>query len=105
MSHGCVRRFLAAIVATHLALAFLAVCLGSCLAPAEAHACCQSKAPAITAETGGCFLHTDGVSVTAIDLPADGSGAVVVLTALPTLPVAHPDAPSVAASPPRILRI
>jgi hypothetical protein len=105
VSHGCVRRILAAIVATNLALAFLAVCLGSCLAPAETHACCQSKAPAITAETGGCFLHTDGVSVTAIDLAADSSGVVVVLKALPTLPAAHPVAPTVAAPPPRILRI
>lgn len=99
------RRIAAAVLATNLALAFLAVCLGSCLAPRDAHACCQSKGPALTDENSGCFLHTDGVGVTAIDVPADSNCAVVMLAALPTLLVAHSVAPAVAASPPLILRI
>ena len=105
MSHGDVRRFAAAVMATNLALAFLALCLASCLAPADTHACCRSKIPAISAEESGCCLDTDGVRVVAIDLPADSSRAGVTFSSPSSPSAVQRDAPAVAASPPRILRI
>jgi hypothetical protein len=93
-------------MATNLALAFLALCLASCLAPADAHACCRSKSPLISANADGCCLDTDGVSVAAAnDLPADTSVGEVVHLVLTSKPGAAFGAPAASASPPRVLRI
>jgi hypothetical protein len=107
VSHGRVRRFAAAALATNLALAFLALCLASCLAPADAHGCCRSKSPMISAQTNGCCLDTDGVSVAAAanDLPADTSVGEVVHSVLTSKSAAPFGAPATSASPPRVLRI
>ena len=94
-------------MATNLALAFLAVCLGSCLAPADAHACCrQSTRPAISAETQDCWLDADGVAVAAIVLPASAGLGVIVHSLAPTTAAARfAGEPVLAASPPFVLRV
>jgi hypothetical protein len=106
VSHGWVKRFTAAVMATNLALAFLGLCLSSCLAPAEAHACCRSKAPTISAETDGCWLDTDGVREAADGLLANSSLAPVMhpVSLNPPAALFH-GAPRVAASPPLVLRV
>lgn len=107
VSDECVRRFLAALLATNLALAFLALCLASCLAPgaSDAHACCRGQKSTIVAATDGCCLETEGVAAAASDLPARASMGVIVHRVLPSTPAAHFTLPRVAASPPFILRI
>lgn len=92
-------------MATNLALAFLALCLGSCLAPADGHACCHRETPVISAETGGCWLEADGVSVSPIALPADRVEAGTVRATLTAELARHRDAPLITASPPLILRV
>jgi hypothetical protein len=107
VSHGCVRRFVAAIMATNLALAFLALCLASCLAPggSDAHACCRGEKSTIAAATDRCCLDTEGVAAAAGDLPACASTGGSAHMLLPSTPAAHFGVPRVAASPPFILRV
>lgn len=107
MFHGWVRRVAAAVMATNLALAFLALCLASCLAPggAESHACCRGEKSTIAAATNGCCLDTEGVAAAASDLPACASVGGIVHMVLASTPAAHFTLPRVAASPPFVLRI
>ena len=93
-------------MAANLALAFLGLCLASCLAPADGHACCRNTRPAISAQTEDCWLDADGVAVAATILPAStGLGAFV--DDLPHIaPAAHFERePRLDASPPFVLRV
>jgi hypothetical protein len=103
------RRITAALVATDLALAFLALCLASCLAPGgNAHACCHSQSPAISAETDGCWLDMEGMTAAgAATAMASSTNPIAFTLAPPIVPnSSNPTAaPPSAASPPRVLRI
>jgi hypothetical protein len=93
-------------MATNLALAFLALCLASCLAPADAHACCRGAAPTISAAADDCCLDTDGVRSAADGIPVHAGAGAFVLQLAPKAPPSRIEGgPCVAASPPLILRV
>lgn len=106
MFHRGMRRVGVALLAADLALAFIGLCLATCLRSGDAHACCRRSGPALSAQTDGCCLDTDGVRTAAAALTVStGHQALLPPPPMPLPGWRAQRSPEATASPPLVLRI
>jgi hypothetical protein len=102
------RRVRASVIAAGYALSFIVVCLGACLAsgPAADHGCCAG-AEGLRAPVLDCCSVVPGVGQPSAAVAGDGSASSLEPRPLLASPAFLPaaSAPTLAPSPPLVLRI